>query len=122
LESIAKNTAGTYEMSSVTANILKGAKFAASGYEGIARGATTFVAGEHVPEMVSIRPLTEARAIPLAAGGAGGGREISVVNHISVTLDPMSDRQIMRQRFIPEFLAAMEANFMKSLIRQQLGA
>jgi hypothetical protein len=112
LKQIAVNT-------ETTAKILEKAKFAQGGYEGLASRATMVVAGERRPEWVSIRPLSEARAIP---AGPRGGPSITIVNNISVRLDPMSDRDAMRRRFMPELLAALEANYMKSQLRQQLGA
>jgi len=83
-----------------------------TGFEGIIRRPVTVTMGE-IPEYAFIQPLNKLK---------GSGKDITVINNISVKLDPMSDRQMMRQRFIPEFLAAMEANFMKSLVRQQIGA
>jgi len=82
------------------------------GFEGLIKKPVKVTMGE-VPEYAYIQPLNKQ---PQA------GREIRITNYISVTLDPMSDRRMMRQRFIPEFLAAMDANFMKSLFKQQLGA
>ncbi len=57
----------------------------------------------------------------LAALGGGGPRQVSILNTVNMGGLIITDREYMRTRLMPEFLAALNSNEFKTQAQRALG-